>query len=89
MYDNTNGTRNTALGGAALANNTTANNNTAGGYHALLDNTTGSGNVSIGVYALDENTTKLSVFRPYASKYKRQCLLTSLFNQLNSGLCAN
>jgi trimeric autotransporter adhesin len=55
LFMNT-GSRNSAVGAAALRNNTTASDNTAIGSVALRENTTGENNTAIGAAALAQNT---------------------------------
>jgi trimeric autotransporter adhesin len=56
LFMNT-GSRNSAVGAAALRNNTTASDNTAIGSTAMRENTTGETNTAIGSAALTLNTT--------------------------------
>jgi hypothetical protein len=56
LFMNT-GSRNSAIGAAALRNNTTASDNTAIGSTAMRENTTGEQNTAIGSGALTANTT--------------------------------
>ena len=57
LYYNTEGYRNTAIGGYALYANTSGYLNTAHGFEALYSNTTGHRNTAYGYNALYSNTT--------------------------------
>ena len=55
--ENTNGSKNVALGYKALFTNTIGFDNVAVGYHSLYWNTTGSNNSALGTHALELNQT--------------------------------
>jgi hypothetical protein len=57
LYNNTNGSENTATGFRTLYSNTTGSDNTGNGFEALAFNTTGGDNTATGLEALVNNTT--------------------------------